>query len=44
MIRRVLRDGWTVEKAEAEAEQIGLKNAPHLNQFARGYIERHKKK
>ena len=44
MIRRVLRDGWTVEKAEEEAEQIGLKNAPHLNQFARSYIERHKQK
>ena len=44
LIRRVLRDGWTVEKAEAEAEKIGLKNAPHLNQFARGYIERHKSK
>ena len=44
MIRRVLRDGWTVEKAEAEAEKIGLKNAPHLNQFARSYLERHKKK
>ncbi len=44
MIRRVLRDGWTVEKAEEEAEKIGLKNAPHLNQFARSYIERHKKK
>lgn len=44
MIRRVLRDGWTVEKAEEEAEKIGLKNAPHLNQFARSYIERNKKK
>ncbi len=44
MIRRVLRDGWTVEKAEEEAEKIGLKNAPHLNQFARSYIERHKPK
>lgn len=44
MIRRVLRDGWTVEKAEEEAEKIGLKNAPYLNQFARSYIERHKKK
>lgn len=44
MIRRVLRDGWTVEKAEAEAVQIGLKNAPHLNEFARGYLARHQKK
>jgi protein tyrosine phosphatase (PTP) superfamily phosphohydrolase (DUF442 family) len=44
MIRRVLRDGWTVEKAEAEAEKVGLKNSPHLNEFARKYIEKHRKK
>jgi uncharacterized protein (TIGR01244 family) len=44
MIRRVLRDGFTVEAAEKEAEEIGLKNAPHLNEFARHYIETHKKK
>jgi len=43
MIRRVLRDGWTVEKAEEEAKKIGLVNAPHLNEFARGYLERHPK-
>ena len=28
MIRRVLRDGWTVEDAEKEAEKIGLREAP----------------
>jgi protein tyrosine phosphatase (PTP) superfamily phosphohydrolase (DUF442 family) len=44
MIRRVLRDGWTIEAAEEEASKIGLKNAPHLNEFARAYIEKHKKK
>jgi len=44
MIRRVLRDGFTVEAAEKEAEQVGLKDSPHLNEFARSYIERHKKK
>ena len=44
MIRRVLRDGWTVEKAEEEAKKIGLENAPHLNEFARKYIETHSKK
>ena len=44
MIRRVLRDGWTVEDAEKEAEQIGLREAPHLNEFARAYIEKHRKK
>jgi protein tyrosine phosphatase (PTP) superfamily phosphohydrolase (DUF442 family) len=43
MIRRVLRDGWTIEKAEEEAKQIGLVNAPHLNEFARSYIERNRK-
>jgi uncharacterized protein (TIGR01244 family) len=44
MIRRVLRDGWTVERAQAEAEKIGLKEMPFLVEFARGYIERHKTK
>lgn len=44
MIRRVLRDGWTIEKAEAEAEKVGLKNSPHLNEFARKYIEKYRKK
>ncbi len=44
MIRRVLRDGWTVEEAEKEAEKIGLREAPHLNEFARRYIEKHREK
>ena len=44
MIRRVLRDGWTVEAAEKEAEKIGLRESPHLNEFARHYIEKHRKK
>ena len=44
MIRRVLRDGWTVERAEQEAEKIGLRESPHLNEFARKYIEKHRKK
>jgi uncharacterized protein (TIGR01244 family) len=43
MIRRVLRDGWTVERAEQEAEKIGLRESPHLNEFARKYIEKHRK-
>jgi len=43
MIRRVLRDGWTVDAAEEEAKKIGLKESPHLNEFARRYIERHRK-
>ncbi|HEV2765165.1 MAG TPA: protein tyrosine phosphatase family protein [Pyrinomonadaceae bacterium] len=42
MIRRVLRDGWTIEAAEKEAEKIGLRESPHLNEFARKYIEKHR--
>ena len=42
MIRRVLRDGWTVERAEEEAKKIGLRESPHLNEFARRYIEKHR--
>jgi len=44
MIRRVLRDGWTIEDAEKEAEKVGLRESPHLNEFARKYIEKHRKK
>ena len=44
MIRRVLRDGWTIEGAQEEAEKIGLRESPHLVEFARGYVERHAKK
>jgi len=43
MIRRVLRDGWQVEAAEEEAKKIGLTENPHLNEFARRYIERYRK-
>jgi uncharacterized protein (TIGR01244 family) len=44
MIRRVLRDGWTVEAAEEDAKKVGLRDSPHLNEFARNYIEKHRKK
>lgn len=44
MIRRVLRDGWKIEDAEAEAQKIGLRESPHLNEWARKYIEKHQKK
>ena len=44
MIRRVLRDGWKVEDAEAEAVKVGLREAPHWNEFARKYIEKHRPK
>jgi len=43
MIRRVLRDGWKVEDAEEEAKKIGLRESPHWNEFARKYIETHRK-
>ena len=38
MIRRALRDGFTIEAAEKDAETVGLHHSPHLNQFARDYI------
>ncbi len=37
LIRRVLVDGWTVEKASDEAEALGLTSAP-LKQFALDYV------
>jgi uncharacterized protein (TIGR01244 family) len=43
MIRRVLRDGWSTEKAEEEAKKIGL-TVQDWQDFAVDYIERHKKK
>jgi protein tyrosine phosphatase (PTP) superfamily phosphohydrolase (DUF442 family) len=44
MIRRVLRDDMTIEAAREEAAKVGLVNAPHLDEFARNYIEKHRKK
>lgn len=43
MIRRVLRDNWSLADAEEEAKKVGLVNAPHLTEFARKYIETHKR-
>jgi len=43
MIRRVIRDGWPVAAAEEEADKIGLRESPHWKEFARKYIEAHKK-
>ncbi len=40
MIRRVLRDRWSVEKAEDEAKKIGMHN-PKLREFALDFIHRH---
>jgi len=44
MIRCALRDGWSIEAAQADAEKVGLHNAPHLVEFARAYIEKYRKK
>jgi uncharacterized protein (TIGR01244 family) len=44
MIRRALRDGWKLEDAQAEAEKVGLREAPHWVEFARQYIEKHRTK
>jgi uncharacterized protein (TIGR01244 family) len=44
MIRRVLRDGWTIEAAREDAAKVGLREAPHLDEFAVKYIEKYRKK
>lgn len=41
LIKRVLQDGWPVEKATTEAKAIGLTN-PALEKFALDYIAAHK--
>jgi uncharacterized protein (TIGR01244 family) len=38
LIRRVLRDGLTWDAALDEARKVGLKNAPHLEEFAKTYL------
>jgi uncharacterized protein (TIGR01244 family) len=43
MIKRVLQDGWAVDRAQTEAEAIGLQN-PQLVAFANTYIKEHAKK
>ena len=42
MIRRVVRDGWTWDAAYEEAQKVGLKGAPHLDEFAKQYIAAHR--
>jgi len=41
LIKRVVLDGWEIERATAEAEAIGLTN-PALKQFAIDYAAKHK--
>ena len=43
MIRRVLRDGMSIDAALEEAKKVGFREAPHLDQFVRAYIGSHKK-
>jgi sulfoxide reductase heme-binding subunit YedZ len=43
LIRRVVRDGWTWDAAYEEAQKVGLKGAPHLEEFAKQYIAAHPK-
>ena len=42
LAKRVVQDGWTVEKATEEAKAIGLRGEP-LEKFALDYIATHKK-
>lgn len=41
MIKRVLQDGWAIDRAQVEAEAIGLRD-PQLTAFATEYINTHK--
>ena len=41
MIKRVLKDGWTIDRAREEAEAIGLRD-PQLTAFATTYINTHR--
>jgi uncharacterized protein (TIGR01244 family) len=43
MIKRVLQDGWAVDRAQKEAEAIGLQS-PQLVAFATSYIKEHGQK
>ena len=42
-IRRALRDGVSVEAALEEGRKVGMKEAPHLEEFARRAIAERKK-
>ena len=41
MIKRVLKDGWPIDRAREEAEAIGLRD-PQLTAFATTYINAHR--
>ena len=44
MIRRVLRDGWDLDKATEEANRIGMRSQGRIYEFAKEYIDKRKKK
>jgi uncharacterized protein (TIGR01244 family) len=43
LIRRVLRDGMSWDAALEESRKVGLVNEPHLEEFAKAYVSKHKK-
>ena len=38
MARRIVRDGLSYDAALEEARRVGLQNAPHLEEFVKGYV------
>jgi protein tyrosine phosphatase (PTP) superfamily phosphohydrolase (DUF442 family) len=42
-IRRVMRDGMTIDAALEDGKKVGLINAPHLEEFARKYVASHQR-
>jgi uncharacterized protein (TIGR01244 family) len=42
LIYRVIEDGWTLERAQAEAERVGLRSES-LKRFALDYVAAHRK-
>ncbi len=42
MIKRVLQDGWAIDRARTEAQAIGL-TSPQLDAFATKYISDHRR-
>ena len=42
LIKRAVVDGWSIDRASAEAEQLGLTN-PAMKQFAVGYAKEHQR-
>jgi uncharacterized protein (TIGR01244 family) len=43
-IRRAVRDGVSTDAALEEGRKVGMVNAPHLEEFARRYIDAHRPK